>query len=94
MWPSLLSLILPSYIVVPNRELVNKLSLNSFIYAIPLNNINLPTVEPHNTTGMDILKGQNPDNYNDMRGRELLWSPNSSRDALMVSSTSSIPYYE
>ena len=56
--------------VVPNRELANKSFLNSSIHAILPINTNSPTVDPHNTTGMDISKGQNPDNYDDMRGRK------------------------
>ena len=81
--------------VAPNRELANKSFLNSSIYAIPPStNTNLPTVDPRNTTGMDFFNGQNPDNYDDVRGRKPSCSPNSSRDASMVSSTSSIPYHE
>ena len=57
--------------VVPNRELANKLSLNSSTYAISPNNLNLPTVEPHNSIEMDFFKEQNPDNYDNVRGREL-----------------------
>jgi len=91
----LLSLIPPSYMVVPNRELVNKSFLNSSIYAIPPStNTNVPAVDSLKSTGMDIFKGQNPDNYNDVRGRTNSHSPNSSRDASMVSFTSSIPYHE
>ena len=80
--------------VVPNRELANKSSLNSSTYAIPPNNLNLLTVKPYNSTGIDIFKGQNPNNYDDVRGRELSQSPNSSRDASMVSSMSSVSYHE
>ena len=56
--------------VAPNRELVNKSFLNSSTYTIPPTNTNLPTVKPYNITGMDIFKEQNPDNYNDVRGRK------------------------
>jgi len=81
--------------VAPNRELVNKSFLNSSIYAIsPSTNTNVPAVDPLKSTGMDIFKEQNPDNYDDVRGRTNSHSPNSSRDTSMVSSTSSIPYYE
>ena len=93
-WLTLLSLIPPFYMVAPNRELVNKSFLNSSTYTIPPTNTNLPTVKPYNITGMDIFKEQNPDNYNDVRGRKPSWSPNSSRDISMVSSTSSSPYHE
>ena len=93
--PSLLSLIPPFYMVVPNRELANKSFLNSSIYAIlPSTNTNVPAMDPLKSTGIDIFKEQNPDNYDDVRGRTNSHSPNSSRDASMVSSTSSIPYHE
>ena len=80
--------------VVPNRELANKSSLNSSTYTIPSPNTNLLTVEPFNTTGMDIFKKQNPDNYDNMRDRKPSQSLNSSKDASMVSSTSSTPYHK
>jgi len=56
--------------VAPNRELANKSFLNSSIHAIPPTSTNLPTVDLRNITGMDISKGQNPNNYDDMRGRK------------------------
>ena len=81
--------------VAPNRELANKPFLNSSIHAIPPStNTKLPTVDPCNSTGMDFSKGPKPDNYDDVRGRTNSHSPNSSRDASMVSSASSIPYHE
>jgi len=90
----LLSLIPPSYMVAPNRELVNKSFLNSSIYDIPPStNTNIPAVDPLKSIGIDIFKGQNPDNYDDVRDRTNSYSPNSSRDASMVSSTSSISYH-
>ena len=92
--PSLLSLIPPSYIIVPNRELANKSLLNSSTYAISSLNTNLPTMEPLNNIGIDIFKGQNSNNYDDMRDRKPSRSPNSSRDASMVSSMFSIPYHK
>ena len=92
--PLLLSLIPLSYMVAPNRELANKSFLNSSTYAIPPMNTNLPTVKPRNTIGMDFFKGQNPDNFDNVRGRKPSRSPNSSRDTSMVSSTSFIPYHE
>ena len=91
---SLLPLIPPSYMVAPNRELANKSFLNSSIHAIPPTNTNLPTVEPRNTTGMDISKGQNPDNYNDVRGRKPSRSPTGSKDTSMSSPASSDIYHE
>ena len=93
-WQMLLSLIPLSYMVVPNRELANKSFLNSSIYAIPPTNTNLPIVDPHNTTGMDISKGQNPDNYDNVRGRKPSRSLTSSRNTSISSTTSSTIYYE
>ena len=90
----LLSLIPPSYMVAPNRELANKSFLNSSIHTIPPTNTNLPTVNPRNTTGMDISKGQNPDNHNDVRGRKPSQSPSCSRDTSMSSTASSTIYHE
>jgi len=43
---------------------------------------------------MDIFKGPNPDNYNDVRDRTNSHSPNSSRDTSMVSSISSTLYHK
>ena len=81
--------------VAPVRDLGNKFSFTTINISLMLTfDINLPTMELRNTTGMDIFKGQNPNNYDDVRGREPSQSPNSSRDASMVSSTSSIPYHE
>ena len=80
--------------VAPNRELANKSFLNSSIHAIPPTNTNLPTVDPRNTTGMDISKGQNPDNYDDVRGRKTSRSPTGSRDTSMSPATSSTIYHE
>ena len=57
-------------------------------------NTNLPAVDSHNSTEMDIFKEQNPDNYDNVRGRTTSHSPNSSRDTSIVSFTSSIPYHE
>ena len=80
--------------VAPNRELANKSLFNFPTHAIPSQNTNLPTVELFNNTGMDFFKGQIPDNYNEVRGRKLTQSPNSSRDASMGFSRSPTPYYE
>jgi len=81
--------------VAPNRELANKSFLNSSIHAIPSSaNTKLPAVNSCNSTGMDFFKGPKPDNYNNVRDRTNSYSPNSSRDASMVSSASTIPYYK
>ena len=92
---SLFSLIPPSYMIVPNRDLANKSFLNSSIHAIPsATNTKLPAVDPCNSTGIDFFKEPNPNNYDDVRGRTNSCSPNSSKDALMVFSTSSISYHK
>ena len=80
--------------VVPNRELANKPFFNSFTNALPSQTNNLPTVNLFCNTGMDLLKGQTPDNYDEVRGRKLLHSLNSSRDNSMDSTTSSRLYHE
>jgi len=81
--------------VAPNRDLVNKSFLNSSIHAIlPATNTKLLAVDPCNSTGMDFFKEPNYDNYDNVRGRTNSHSPNSSRDASMVSSTSSISYHK
>ena len=80
--------------VASNRELANKSFLNSSIHTIPSTNTNLPTMNPYNTIGMDIFKGQNPNNHNDMRGRKPSQSPSCSRDTSMSSTASSTIYHE
>jgi len=90
----LLSLIPPSYMVVPNRELANKPFFSSFTYTFPSQTNTLPTVDLFNNTGMDFLKGQTPDNNDGVRGKKLSHSSNSSRDNLMLSIASSRPYHE
>ena len=52
----LLYLIPPSYMVVPNRELVNKLFFSSFTNTFPSQTNTLPTVDLFNNIGMDFLK--------------------------------------
>jgi len=91
---TLLFLIPPSYIVVPNRELVNKSLFNFSTHIIPSQNTNLPTVEIFNNTEMDFFKGQTPDNYDEVRGRKLTQSPNSFRDASIGFLRSSTSYHE
>ena len=52
--------------VVPIREIRNKLT--SFSTNMnPTQNFVLPTVYQDNDTGMNILKEQSPDNYDDVR---------------------------
>jgi len=76
----LLSLLLPSYMVAPIREVVNTL--------IP-NTTKETTLNPivHNTSNMDI-------DINTPRGRLAFSSTNSLRTSLVQSVASSIPYYE
>ena len=80
--------------VASNRELTNKSLFNFPTHAIPSQNTNLPTVELFNNIGMDFFKGQTPNNYDEVRGRKLTQSPNSSRDALMGFLRLSTSYYE
>ena len=76
----LLSLLLPSYIVVPIREVVNTL-ISSTTKETTLN----PVV--HNISNMDM-------NINTPRGRLAFSSMNSSRASLVYLATSSISYYK
>ena len=80
--------------VAPNRELANKSLFNSSTNTFPSQTNILPTVDLSNNTGMDILKGWAPGNYDEVRDRKLSHSLNSSRDTLMVSLTSSTSYHE
>jgi len=90
----LLSLIPPSYMVVPNRELVNKPFFNPFTSSFSFQTNNLPTVDLFSNTGIDILKGRSPDNYDEVRDRNYSHSLHSSRNNSMISMTSSKPYYQ
>ena len=47
-----------------------------------------------NDTGIDILKGKSPDNYNEVRGRSVSHNPSISRDTSMSSTKSSVAYHE
>ena len=89
----LLSLIPLSYIVVPNRELANKPFFNFFTSSFSSQTNNLPTVDLFSNTGINILKGRSPDNYNKVRGRKHSHSLHSSRDNSMIFITSSKLYY-
>ena len=44
----------------------------------------LPTMFPSNNTGMDLLSGPAPDNYDKIRGRNLSTNGSISRDSLIV----------
>ena len=91
---SLLSLIPLSYMVASNRELVNKPFFNSSTSSFSSQTNNLPTVDLFSNTGMDILKGRSPDNYDEVRGRNHSYSLHSSRDNSMISTISSKPYHQ
>ncbi|KAL9714157.1 hypothetical protein Ac2012v2_8354 [Leucoagaricus gongylophorus] len=54
----------------------------------------LPTVLPSNYTGMDILSGSSPDNYDEVRGRTFSPKVQVSRDSSMSSTKSSVVYHE
>jgi len=90
---SLLSLVPPSCIVVPVRDLGNKFTSFSS-NMIPLQIFELPTVSHSNNTGMDFFAGFSPDNYDKVRGRSSLTKGNIFRDSSMSSLKSSIAYYE
>ena len=90
---SLLSLVPPSCMVVPVRDLGNKFTSFSS-NTIPLQIFELLTVSHSNNTGMDFFAGSSPDNYDEMRGRSSLTKGNISRDSSMYSSKSSIAYHE
>ena len=47
-----------------------------------------------NNTGMDILKGWSPDNFDEMRGRMNSHNSSSSRDTSISSTKSSVAYHE
>ena len=79
--------------VVPIREIRNKFT-SSPTNMNPTQNFALPTVYQDNDTGMNIFKGQSPDNYDDVRGRSLSHNSNISRDTSMSSTKSSIAYYD
>ena len=80
--------------VAPIGESVNISFFNSSSNTIPPRNTILPTVDQVNNTGMDILKGQAPDNYNEVRGRMLSLKSNISRDTSMSSVISAKPYHK
>ena len=93
----LLSLLLPSCIVAPIGELVDKHFFTTSISStntIPTQASILPTVSLPNNTGMDLFAGPYPDNYNEVRGRSLSTNKNTSRNSSMFSTKSSVAYYD
>ena len=85
----LLSLIPPSYIVVPNRDLRN---IQFFTSAIPPTTLQMACLLVESMIDINVNKYVN--NYDDVRGRFL--SPNSinSRSASVLSKASTISYYK
>ena len=91
--PSLLSLVPPSYIVVPIRDLENKFTSFSS-NTIPLPIFELPTVSHSNNTGIDIFAGSSPDNYDEVRDKSLSTKENISKDSSMSFSKLSVAHHE
>ena len=89
-----LSLLPPSCMVVPIGESVNISFFNSSSNMIPPWNTILPTVDQVNNTGMDILKGQASNNYNEVRGRMLLLKSNIFRNTSMSFVIYAEPYHK
>jgi len=79
--------------VVPIRDIRNKFTSFS-PNMTPIQSFTLPTVFQADNTGMDILKGSSPNNYNEVRGRSLLANTNISRDSSMSSMKLSVVYHE
>ena len=90
----LLSLVPPSCMVAPIRDLRNKFFLSSSTIMHSQQPLNLPTVLPSTYTGMDILLGKIPDNYDEVRGRMVSPQPHSPRASSMSSTKSSVNYHE
>ena len=79
---------------MPNRELANKSFFNSSTNVLLFQTNNLPTVNLFSNTGIDLLNKQTPDNYDEVRGRKLSYSLNSSKDNSMDSMAFSRLYHE
>jgi len=79
--------------VVSIREIENIFTSSSTNMNLT-QNYYLPTVYQDNDTGMDILKGKSPDNYNEVRSRLVSHNPSISRDTSMSSIKSSVAYHE
>ena len=88
-----LSLVPPSCMVAPVRDLGNKF-FSSTTITHSHQPLNLPTVFPSTYTGMDILSGKIPDNYDKVRGRTVSLLPQLSRASSMSSTKSSVAYHE
>ena len=79
--------------VVPIRDLGNKFIFFSSNMHLQ-QDLQLPTVFPSNRTGMDILPGYSPDNYDEVRERRVSHKLQGSRDLSMSSTKSSVIYHE
>ena len=91
--PSFLSLVPPSCMVVPVRDLGNKFS-STTSNTSSSSLFKLLTVSFSNYTEMDIFPGTAPDNYDEVRGRPLSTNTNISRDSSMSFARSSVAYHE
>jgi len=79
--------------VVPVRDLGNKFvffSSNMYLQQ----DLQLPTVFLSNCTGMDILPGYSPNNYDEVKERRVSHKSQGSRDSSMSSTKSSVIYHE
>ena len=99
-WPynaALLFLLPPSCIVVPIRNIVNKLFLSSTFSSSTMSNsqaLALPTMFTSNHMGMDIPTGQVSANDFEVRERTPTTVINLSRESSMASSNQMTPYHD
>ena len=94
---TLLFLLLPSCMVAPIGNIVNKLFFPSTFSSSTTSNSQafvLPTAFPSNYMGMDIPIGPVPVNSSKMRGRTSSTEKNYSRDTSISSTWSSVIYHE
>jgi len=79
--------------VAPVRDLGNKF-FSSATITHSHQPLNLPTVFPSTYTGMDILSGKIPDNYNEVQGRTVSLLPQLSKASSMSSTKPLVAYHE
>ena len=91
---SLLFLVPLSHMVVPIRDLGNKFFLSSSTIMHSQQPLNLPTTLPSTYTGMDILSGKIPNNYDEIWGRTISPEPHSSSASSISSTKSSVNYHK
>jgi len=89
----LLSLIPPSSMIAPIRDLGNKFTSTTSNTSLTLT-FELPTVFFPSNIGMDFFVGPSSNNYDKVRGRLLLTKGNISSDSPMSSMKSSVAYHE